>query len=175
MLAQRLGARHVEEFVDSGVEERFLLDEEPTCRETTSPLRVIWVGRLLPRKAAILAVNAIANTRRPVELTIVGDGPERMRVQRLVNRLRLNDRVTMTSWIPWEAMPLQYRRHDVFLFTSILDSFGSQLLEAMASGLPVVALDHQGAGSFVSREVGVLVTPTTPRQTALALANALDR
>lgn len=175
MLAQRLGARHVEEFVDSGVEERFLLDEEPTCRETTSPLRVIWVGRLLPGKAAILAVNAIANTRRPVELTIVGDGPERMRVQRLVNRLRLNDRVTMTSWIPWEAMPLQYRRHDVFLFTSILDSFGSQLLEAMASGLPVVALDHQGAGSFVSREVGVLVTPTTPRQTALALANALDR
>jgi len=174
-LATRLGAQRVIQFVDSGVDSRFILEEQPTNKERKPPLRVLWVGRLLPRKAALLAVAAISLTKCSMELTIVGDGPERARIQRAIDQLGVGPKVNITSWVPWYEMPAQYQNHDVFLFTSILDSFGSQLLEAMASGLPVVALKHQGAGSFVSQEEGILVTPTTPRRTALALADALDR
>jgi glycosyltransferase involved in cell wall biosynthesis len=61
-----------------------------------------------------------------------------------------------------------------FLFTSLRDSFGSVVLEAMAHGLPIVTLNHQGVGTFVPNSAGIKVPVTTPHETIQSLASAID-
>ena len=72
-------------------------------------------------------------------------------------------------------MSAQYRGQDVFLFTSVLDSFGSQLLESMGIGLAIVALDHQGAKTSVPEAAGTRVAIGTVDGTRSALARACDK
>jgi len=66
-----------------------------------------------------------------------------------------------------------YRQADIFVFTSLCDSFGTQVLEAMSQGLPVVALDHQGVGAFLSSDAGVKVAVTTRRDVVRGLGEAI--
>jgi glycosyltransferase involved in cell wall biosynthesis len=61
-----------------------------------------------------------------------------------------------------------------FLFTSLRDSFGSVVLEAMAHGLPIVTLNHQGVGTFVPNSAGFKVPVTTPHETIQSLARAIN-
>jgi glycosyltransferase involved in cell wall biosynthesis len=62
-----------------------------------------------------------------------------------------------------------------FVFTSLRDSFGTVVLEAMAHGLPVVTLDHQGVGTFLPEAAAIKVPVTTPEDTVRLLAEAIDR
>jgi glycosyltransferase involved in cell wall biosynthesis len=66
-----------------------------------------------------------------------------------------------------------YEEHEVFLFTSLRDSFGSQLLEAMSQGLAIVTLDHQGAHDFVPDGAGIRVEISNPGATIDKLAEAM--
>jgi glycosyltransferase involved in cell wall biosynthesis len=66
-----------------------------------------------------------------------------------------------------------YARAGVFLFTSLQDTNGTVLLEAMAHGLPVVSLDHHGAAAILSPEWGVKVPISTPAKTIDDMATAL--
>jgi glycosyltransferase involved in cell wall biosynthesis len=68
-----------------------------------------------------------------------------------------------------------YDDSDLFLFTSLRDTEGVQLLEAMGRGLPVVTLDHQGAATLVPDSVGIKVPVTTPKQTPERLARAIEK
>src|SRR5438132_327360 len=68
-----------------------------------------------------------------------------------------------------------YKSADAFLFTSLRDSFGTQVLEAMGHGLPILTLDHQGVGTFVPPEAGIKVPVTSPEQTLPGLAEGIRR
>ena len=173
-LAERLGARRVEFVVDSGLPPHFFPPSLPERPATNGALRALWVGRLLPRKALRLSLMALARTATPVRLTILGDGPQGEHVPAWIREFGLDDRVEWRGQVPWGAVKEAYRTHDVFLFNSLRDSFGSQLMEAMANGLPVVTLDLHGARDFVPDTAGVKVPVTTPDATATELARALD-
>jgi glycosyltransferase involved in cell wall biosynthesis len=77
--------------------------------------------------------------------------------------------------IPWESMTALFGRADIFLFTSLQDSSGAAVFEAMADGLPIVTLDHQGVRAFVPPEAGIRVPVTTPTDTIASLADGLRR
>jgi glycosyltransferase involved in cell wall biosynthesis len=70
-------------------------------------------------------------------------------------------------------MPALYRSADVFIFTSLRDSFGAQVLEAMGAGLPVVTLDHQGVGTFVPEKAAFKVPVKNPEETVAGLVEAI--
>jgi glycosyltransferase involved in cell wall biosynthesis len=67
-----------------------------------------------------------------------------------------------------------FRSAHAFLFTSLRDSAGSVVLEAMAHGLPIVTFNHQGVETFVPDEAGMKVPITTPHETIQSLARAID-
>jgi glycosyltransferase involved in cell wall biosynthesis len=67
-----------------------------------------------------------------------------------------------------------YLTHDAFLFTSLRDSFAAQFLEAMATGLPIITLNHQGARDFIPMAAGLKVPVTTPDETIATLARAVE-
>ena len=136
-------------------------------------MNILWVGRLLERKAIKLSLEVVARLDFPFKMTILGDGPEDVYVNNWIEEMGLSDRVEWKGRVPWAEVQRAYEAHEVFLFTSLRDSFGSQLLEAMSNGLAIVTLDHQGAHDFVPDGAGLRVAVSNPDETAERLAGAL--
>ena len=174
-LAQRLGAAAVAYDSELGLHPEDIA-ERPTP-EDAGPLRLLWVGRLMARKGLPLALAAVeaASHRVPVRLTIIGGGPQLEHVQRWVDQLGITELVDVRGQVPFDHVQAAYRDHDALLFTSLRDSTGSQLLEAMAAGTPVIALAHSGAAVLVDQDRGLLVPPTGRRETLTGMADAIER
>jgi glycosyltransferase involved in cell wall biosynthesis len=136
---------------------------------------VLAIARLVPIKNLALLLEAVAIVRQrvgDVHLLIAGDGPERGALRRLAADRGLADAVTFAGSIPFEDTPGFYRSADVFALSSTFDNSPNVVLEAMASGLPVVTTDVGGAAEFVTHRVGGLVVPPGD---AVAFAAALER
>lgn len=172
-LLTRAGAGRVELLLDSGI---FPVEGDfERKRPPGTPMTVLWAGRLEPRKALPLALEAMTRIKQPVRMLVAGDGPERRALEEMVQRLGLSEKVNVLGQVPYKQMFDLFAQSDVFLFTSLRDSMGSVVLEAMSTGLPVVALDHQGAAVAVTPETGIKVAVTNPQQTVADLAEAIDR
>ena len=106
------------------------------------PSTVLAMGRLVPEKGFDLLVGALARLPGDVRLEILGEGPERDALEGLIARLGLGGRVTLAGYRsqPWSA----YAGARVFALTSTSESFSNVVVEALASGLPVVATDCGG-------------------------------
>ena len=148
---------------------------EPERREG-GPLRILYTGRLLYWKGVHLGLMAFAKLRETdavATLTVIGSGPDEAWLRALAGRLGIGAAV---NWIPWmeRAGVMQaYLHHDAFLFPSLHDSSGNAVLEALASGLPVVCLDAGGPALLVDASCGFRVHPGTPEQAVNGLAEAL--
>lgn len=165
--------------MDCGPRLHFMLDsaidpdwapEQFPARAVHSPPIVIWTGRLEPHKAPQLAIQAFAIARKSVKakLWFFGSGPLLKSCQDLAEELEVAEDVQFFGKVPHSAIPARLSESDVFLFTSIRDSFGPSVLEAMALGLPVVTLDHQGMRMMPDSAVRkVSVTDSTATATAL--------
>ena len=128
---------------------------------------VLYAGRISREKGADLLADAfvLARAREPrLRLVLAGGGPEEQRV-----RERVGDGAVPLGWLEGPALARAYARSDVFLFASRTDTFGQVVLEAQASGLPVVAVAEGGPLSLIEDRVsGLLCVPE-----ARALADAV--
>ncbi|SHJ59112.1 Glycosyltransferase involved in cell wall bisynthesis [Hymenobacter daecheongensis DSM 21074] len=174
-LARRLGARRVELFLDTGLPEAFQAATFPE-RVPQPVLKLLWVGRLFPNKALPLVLDALSQTDPRVQfhLTVLGDGPMRDLVPGWIAQYGLQDRVTWRGSVPWVQVHAAMLSHDVFLFGSLRDSFASQFMEAMATGLPIITLNHQGARTFIPNAAAIKVPAEQPDEATAAMARAVE-
>jgi glycosyltransferase involved in cell wall biosynthesis len=174
-LASNSGARRVELFLDAGLPQDYPV-QESFSRSTSQELRLLWVARLDPRKGLLIALEALSKVSPSVsfKLTIIGDGVLRDYLPEWIKEFGLESQVEYLASVPWTEVKKKYLNNDVFLFTSLRDSFGSVILEAMSQALPVITLDHQGAGDFVPDDAGIKVPVTNPADTVKALAQAVE-
>jgi glycosyltransferase involved in cell wall biosynthesis/predicted metal-dependent phosphoesterase TrpH len=130
-------------------------------------INVLYCGRISHEKGADLLAEAFleARSRNPaLQLVLAGGGPEQKRL-----RERLGDAATFLGWLEGIELARAYASADIFLFPSRTDTFGQVILEAQASGLPVVAVAEGGPRSLIShRANGLLCAPE-----AAALAQAV--
>ena len=141
----------------------------------TAP-RLIWVSRFVAIKGAplVLRAFALALKQRPdLRLTMVGDGPDTTKVRRLAARLGLRTNVEWTGKVPLAEVKSLLPHHDIFLFTSLRDTSGNVLLEAMAAGLPAVTLRHHGAAMIATDETALRIPPASAAETTARLAEAM--
>jgi glycosyltransferase involved in cell wall biosynthesis/predicted metal-dependent phosphoesterase TrpH len=121
-------------------------------------IKILYAGRLTKEKGADLLADAFLRAHETdprLHLLLAGGGPEEG-----VLRERLGDRATFLGWLEGDELPRAYASADVFLFCSRTDTFGQVLVEAGASGLPVVAVDEGGPSSIVvDGETGRLCDP----------------
>ena len=172
-LLRELGASDVRLCLDSGIPSE-VISSSRSSGSRSEHFTILWVGRMQPRKALPLALEALAQVREVnVKLLIAGDGEMRGPWENRARHLQVEDRVKFLGTAPWNELPNLYQRADAFLFTSLRDSFGMQVLEAMGHGLPVLTLDHQGAGTFVPAPAGIKVPVTDPRETVTRLAEGI--
>jgi len=162
--------------VTKGVDTQVFTPEGPNLRDTlglAGQRVVIIVTRLVPIKNLPLLLEAIARARTAdpgIALLVVGEGPLRADLEARAARLGLGDAVRFAGYVPQAATAAYYRTADVFALSSDFDNSPNVVLEAMASGLPVVATDVGGLRDYVTPPAnGVL----TPKGDATALAGAL--
>ncbi|HEX6186942.1 MAG TPA: glycosyltransferase family 4 protein [Pyrinomonadaceae bacterium] len=172
-----VGMRRIQFHPNIGVPEDFLVPVLPKTDRDDREKIILWAGRMIPIKGLSLALEAFSKIEPSlrVRLCIAGDGPLKREMENLARDLGVAGRVDFLGAVPWLEMKRRYQDADIFLFTSLRDSSGAVLAEAMASGLPIVTLDHQGAGAIVPAEAGIKVTVGDPAQTVLALADGLRR
>jgi glycosyltransferase involved in cell wall biosynthesis len=171
---RRAGASRVDLFLDGGVRaDQFV--ERRRVRRLGDPLELIWAGRLEPRKALPLALEAMARlSDLPVRLRIAGEGPLRAAYEQRAAALGLSDKVQFLGLVPRaELLHDFFATSDAFLFTSLQDSFGSVVIEAMATGLPVLGLDHQGFGAMIPEQAAIKIPVTGPAATIQGLADGI--
>ena len=146
-------------------------------RQVDEPLRILWAGRLQPWKALPLLLKALHEIREglPFELRIIGYGPQERQWLRMVNSLGLGDRTEFVGWPVYENMLPHYEWADVFAFTSLRDTSGTGLLEALATGCPIIAVDHQGAKDIVTADCGVKISVSHPESTIREFQMAFHR
>ena len=170
-------ADRVVDFPVNGIRREDVL-EGPVPAAAGDELRLLYVGRFDAIKGLPLALEALRVLDRvapPVTLELVGEGPERPRLEALAARLGVSHRLAWTPWSPRAEIFAKMRRSDVFLFPSLRDGGGAVVVEAMASGLPVVCLDVGGPGFHVRDDWGFKVPPGPADAVAAALAAALGR
>lgn len=139
---------------------RFSLDTAPSA-ETGSPgpLKIAFVGRLVPYKGADMLLEAVAPLIRAgtARLEIIGDGPERSRLEKLATDEKLGTGVEFLGWVPQDALSKTLKKADVLGFPSIREFGGGVVLEAMALGVVPVVAAYGGPKELVTAETGVAI------------------
>lgn len=134
--------------------------------------RLLFVGLLVPRKGVDVLLRAMTRVSdgagRTLTLTIVGDGPERSALERLSHDLVLDDRVSFLGFR--QDIPDLMAVHDAFVLPARMEQQPLVLIEAMASGLPVVATDVGGVRDMLLGQ-GVLVAADDAEALAAALTD----
>ncbi len=148
--------------------------EPPTARTSGERPRVaLFASRLLAWKGAHLAVGALENAPE-WRLIVCGDGPDSARLRRIVDRSPARERVELRGAVSRnEVLRTMREEAGAFILPSLHDDSPLAVAEAVASGLPVVCLDH-GGPPIVAGKAGIAVEPGGRRATEERLANALE-
>jgi glycosyltransferase involved in cell wall biosynthesis len=162
--------------IENGVDpERFAPSPWPAAPTPDAPLRVLFVGRLVPVKAVGLLLQAISRLRasHPVQLEVVGDGPLLPALRREADELGLADAVQFRGALDAQGVAQSLRDAHLLCLPSVRESGGAVLLEAMACGRPVVALNFGGPAEIVDDQVGAAIDAGSPQQLVERLAATL--
>lgn len=153
-LALRTAPRQPIAVIPNGVDaDRFTPGDD---RTVNGPLRLLTVARLTPRKRIDDLLRVIV-AKPEWTLTVVGDGEGRAHLASLSHRLGVHGRTTFTGGVARASLPGIYRSHDVYVLPSANEGMSNTILEAMASGLPIVTTDTGGARELVHPENGRIV------------------
>ncbi|BCS88772.1 glycosyltransferase [Pseudodesulfovibrio sediminis] len=139
-----------------------------------SRIKLLYVGRVSQEKGLDVLTEAfkkVSKMRNSLQLIVVGDGPYLKTMQR---QLR-NAPVTFTGVLKGEALTQAYASADLFVFPSATDTFGNVVLEAQASGLPVIVTDKGGpAENVLPNETGLIIPANNPDSLLRAIIHMVD-
>jgi len=157
---RELGVRSRIEVVPNGIDTERFTPEGPESEliDAAGPA-VLFVGRLVEGKRpgdAVRAIGRLRETRPGAELFLCGKGPLREELETLAAKVGVSDAVHFLGHLPYDEMPRVYRAGDVLVLPSRAEGMPRTVIEAMASGLPVVASDLEQVAPVVER-AGVAV------------------
>ena len=179
-------AREIEDLVKTDVTVipfGVMVREKKNHIESHNGKNVLFVGRLVERKGVRYLIEAFAEVSEKIDatLTIVGDGPERERLEKLVRLKGLEDQVIFTGKIPQGKLEESYENCSLFVLPACVDSkgdtegLGMVLLEAMSHKKPVIASNVGGIVDIVRDGVtGFLVPEKDPFKLAEAILRVLS-
>jgi len=152
--------------------------------DVNDQIKIINIGRLVEMKGheyLIGAIKILKGRGYKVRTIIIGDGPRKRILEYLIKKLDLSKEVKLTGILQAEAVRRYIYSSDFFVFPSVvardgnLDALGYACVEAMATGLPVVASNVGGIPEYViHNETGLLVQPRSSRQIAEAIEDLIN-
>jgi glycosyltransferase involved in cell wall biosynthesis len=176
MRLAHMGCANVQLLGESALDEREIRKLESQPLSARDSLRLLSVGRLVEWKGYHLSVEAFARMRRIFPKStywLIGDGPDRIRLIKLAQRLGVRESVRFLGALPREQVLRILTMGDILVHPSLHDSGGWACLEAMAAGCPVVCFDVGGPAVQVTDESGIKVPVTISEPAFDQLAQAL--
>lgn len=160
---------------ENGVNSKWLMDRPPSGPESKERLELIMVNRLVPLKACDIGLRGAAALLREgrAHLSILGEGPERERLENLTDELGVRSAVTFCGWVSHAETLSRLRGSDVLLFPSLREFGGGVVFEALAAGTVPVVADFGGPGDIVTEEVGYSIPLTNEYQMAAQIESVL--
>jgi len=152
---------------DRGVDTSRFRPELRDTERARDTVTVMYSGRITREKGVELLADAflLAHAREPrLRLLLAGGGPEQEHL-----RERLGEHADFLDWLEGEELARAYASADIFLFPSATDTFGQVILEAQASGLPVIAVAEGGPLSLIEDRVSGLLCAADAEQLAQAV------
>lgn len=147
----------------------------PAATAPAGPLEIVTVARLIPRKGIHHLINAVALLPPGATLTIAGSGSEREALEQLAREQGVAEHVRFLGAVAHEDLPKLYRAGSVFVLPSLNEGMSNTVLEAMASGLPLVLTETGGTRELLEDGVnGFLVEKDSPASIADALRRYMD-
>lgn len=178
MLANEYGVMQHVTVIPTGLDlKRYQGIERQVARQKLGweqELVLISVGRLAKEKnwqTLLQAVFPVMQKRKNVRFILLGDGDERKSLEKMTKEAGLTERVTFTGTVPFNEVVNYLTAADLFCFASVSETQGLVTMEAMAAGLPIVAVDAAGTHDVVKHEQEGLLTPNDSQ----ALTEAIER
>jgi glycosyltransferase involved in cell wall biosynthesis len=161
--------------LETGIDYR--LSELRRPRSASEPLRILWSGRLREWKGLPLLLEAISRLPRecPVQLRIMGAGSSEREWKQLSQKLGIDSLIEWVAWPTYRETMAHYEWADVFAFTSLRDTSGTGLLEALAAGCPIIGLNHQGAADIMTPNCALPVSVDDVETTICEFSSAIQR
>jgi len=177
---------------DYGLEDRYTViptgtDLKPFLEADGTALRqsqgwqddkvIISIGRLAPEKnwETLLHAAAKVYAQHPdMRLVLIGDGTDKQTLELLAAELGISERVTFAGQVPFDQVPAYLKAADIFSFASVTETQGLVTIEAMAAGLPVVAVDGSGTHDIVDHGKEGLLVENDPNALAAAINQMLS-
>lgn len=127
--------------------------------QTKSPIKIVFVGRLVPYKGADMLIEAAAGLakNRLLTIEIIGDGPQKQDLVKLVSHLGIQNAVNFAGLVPQAKLQEKLIAADVFAFPSIREFGGAVVMESMMVGLVPIVVDYGGPGEMVNALTGFKV------------------
>ncbi|MEL4359023.1 MULTISPECIES: glycosyltransferase [unclassified Luteococcus] len=147
-------------------------------REPHDGIRLVTAGNLLPRKRMVLLVDGFARAfadRPEATLTIIGDGPEREVIEAHAAEAGVSDRVRLLGQRTRAQIAAEFAACDGFVMLSEWETFGVVFIEAMASGLPVLASRCGGPEGFLHDDLGMFAQTDSVAALADSLTDFVSR
>jgi glycosyltransferase involved in cell wall biosynthesis len=142
-------------------------------------IRLMYAGQLERRKGLELALRALARASGKygcdAVFDVFGQGPDRQRLIALAEELGIAERVSFHGAVPQAELMRNFQQADAFLFTSVRDTSGGVNLEAMAHGLPIICIAHQGVGDITDESCAERIPAGTIDDTIGKIAQAIIR
>jgi glycosyltransferase involved in cell wall biosynthesis len=174
---RHLGCRRVRVFPQVGLPAEEMLQLVGLPFREEAPFRLLSAGRVIHWKGFELGIKAFAQFQRQFptsEYWLVGDGPERTRLEALAAKLDVAEKVMFYGSVSRSELFQKLAECDVLMHPSLHDSGGYIVLEAMAAGRPPVCLDLGGPGVLVTKETGMKIRALDPVQVIQDLTEALS-
>jgi colanic acid/amylovoran biosynthesis glycosyltransferase len=132
-------------------------------KAVNTTIKLLCVGRLSPAKGQVLLVQACARLREQgldFSLTLVGDGPDRQRIEEEIASLQMGSHICLTGSLNQEAVKAHFAKADVFVLPSLAEGIPVVLMEAMSCGVPCVSTPVNGIPELIENDcTGLLATP----------------
>lgn len=168
-LAQRFEPGLRIESIPNGIDIEYYTNVKPNIHHK---LNLVFVGRLTKQKGleSLLKALAIISDNKPetgIHLYLVGDGPQRVELEALAKHYKIERMITFKGWIPRDSLPGIYSQGEIFILPSIDEGLPNVVLEAMASGLPVISTSVLSDEGIVEEGItGFLISSADPRTMA---------
>jgi 1,2-diacylglycerol 3-alpha-glucosyltransferase len=181
ILVREYGVQGLTTVVPTGIElEPFQTADGTSIREKHAwkdDFVLISVGRLAKEKnwgRLLEAVSEVINMHKKIRLVVLGDGPHRKALTQTARELGIAGRVEFAGKVPFEEVPCFLKAADLFCFASITETQGLVTVEAMAAGLPVVAVNATGSRDVVDDGVDGLLIPDDSHALAQAILRVIQ-
>lgn len=153
-LAKKMGANFI---LPSFVDSEKIVEKKTFYKDK---LKIITLSKLIKRKNINLVIEALKNVDFDFEYSIYGDGKERSKLEKLIKKYNLKDKIKIYSHIKHDLIWEKLDENDVFILPSVNETFGISYLEALARGLIVIGTKGTGIDGIIkNNENGYLIEP----------------